>query len=90
MLAGGQRVYNFRVEELACYVVGSLQILVHNTSKGNQRSDEFKGDTDAEIRKFYDCAQGERRKKLEKELKARGLKNVRKRIRNKGKGKGKK
>ena len=33
VLAGGQRVYNFRVEELACYGVGSAEVLVHNTSR---------------------------------------------------------
>ena len=33
VLAGGQRVYNFRVEELACYAVGRAGILVHKTRR---------------------------------------------------------
>src|SRR5262249_48728084 len=32
VLDGGERVYNFRVEELASYAVGVTQVLVHNDS----------------------------------------------------------
>ena len=35
VLDGGQQVYNFHVEELASYAVGSSSVLVHNSSAGN-------------------------------------------------------